>query len=390
MGWKDAMSERARLVVLAESGERTIAGLSRELGISRKTAYKWIERYELQGIEGLKDESRAPHTHPQETSEDIQDLVVRGRKLHRTWGPKKLKAWLEREHQGMILPAASTIGDLLKAEGLVKARRRRKGLPDVGRRPIVANEPNDEWDADFKGEFRLGNGEYCYPLTITDAYSRFLLKAKALKGTGTEGTRRGFEEAFGEYGLPRVIRTDNGCPFASTALGRISSLSVWWMRLGIGVITTRPGKPQDNGRHERMHRTMKAEATRPPERDHRSQQIRLGAFQREYNDDRPHEALGQQTPAEVYVRSNRTYKARLDPIEYPGHFEVRSVTTAGVFCWGNQPVFISAALANEQVGLVEIQDRVWKVFFGNIELGILNELDCAKRKTGRVLPMSPV
>ena len=156
MSWKDTMSERARLVVLAESGERTIAGLSRELGISRKTAYKWIQRYELNGIEGLKERSRAPHTHPQETSKDIQDLVVRARKLHRTWGPKKLKAWLERGHQELSLPAASTIGDLLKAEGLVKARRRRKGLPDVGRRPIVANEPNDEWDADFKGEFRPG------------------------------------------------------------------------------------------------------------------------------------------------------------------------------------------------------------------------------------------
>ncbi len=390
MSWKDAMSERTKLVVLAGSGERTIAGLSRELGISRKTAYKWIERYELEGVEGLKEQSRAPHTHPQETSPEVQDLILRARKLHSTWGPRKLKVWLERRHEGVTLPAASTMGDLLKAEGLIKARRRHRKLPEVGRQAIVANEPNDEWDADFKGEFRLGNGEYCYPLTITDAYSRYLLQAKALKGTGTEGARRGFEETFRAYGLPRVIRTDNGCPFASTALGRISSLSVWWMRLGIRVITTRPGKPQDNGRHERMHRTMKAEAARPPERNQKTQQLRLSAFQKDYNQERPHEALGQQTPAEVYSPSARKYGERLEPLEYPGHFEVRTVTSAGVFKLKGHLIFISKALEGQEVGLVEVEDGLWRVYFASVELGVFNALECPKDKTGKVSPMSPV
>jgi len=392
MSWKETnpMLERVQFVAMASLKQRSMAGLCREFGISRKTGYKWLHRFETDGPHGVYEQSRAPLENYQETPEGIQEVLTSARKKHPTWGPRKLKAWLEDRNPGLGLPAASTIGEILKREGLVRARRRRQLPPGVTTRPIQVDRPNQEWDADFKGQFLLRNGEYCYPLTITDAHSRFLLEIRALGGTGTEGARRGFERAFREYGLPDSIRTDNGSPFASIGVGRLSSLSVWWIKLGIHPFTIRPGKPQENGRHERMHRTLKAETTRPPSTTARRQQDRFDAFREEFNHERPHEALGQKPPGRLYEASRRSYPATLAEPEYPSHFETRRVGPGGTFGWKWQMIWISKSLVGETIGLVEFAEGLWRVYFGSRELGILDEEDCRKRKTGRVLPMMPV
>jgi transposase InsO family protein len=393
MSWKvsDPMSERVKFIGLLKSGQRTVAGLCQEFGISRKTAYKWAERFELGGLPGLEERSRARHQQAHQTSVEIQELLIAARKQHPTWGPRKLKAWLENGDESLDLPASSTIGDLLKREGLVAKRRRRIHPPaSTAPNPREIRDPNQEWDADFKGEFKLGNGEYCYPLTVTDAYSRYLFEVRALKGTGGAKARPYFEKAFREYGLPMTIRTDNGSPFASAGLGRLSALSVWWIRLGIRPVRGRPHHPQDNGRHERMHRTLKAETTRPPAAESHGQQRRFDAFRREYNQERPHEALGQRPPAGLYRPSARIYPERLPEVEYPCHYETRKVTSGGMFTWRTQQVFIGHPLIGERVGLVEIEDGLWRVSFGDVELGVLDEVQLRGRKTGRVLPMCPV
>jgi putative transposase len=393
MSWKvsDAMSERIKFIGLLQSGQRTVSGLCQEFGISRKTAYKWLERFEQEGAEGLRERSRAPHHRPRQTSPEIQEILLGARRRHPSWGPKKLKAWLEDQHEELAWPAPSTIGDLLKREGLVRRRRSRTRFlqPPAPWRNEVS-EPNQEWDADFKGQFRLGSGAYCYPLTITEAFSRYLLEVRALEGTGGSGARPIFERAFRTYGMPQTLRTDNGVPFAGTGLGRLSKLSVWWLKLGIRLVRSRPSHPEDNGRHERMHRTLKAETTRPPERTFVSQQRRFDAFRKEYNQERPHEALGQRPPARVFRTSPRPYPQSIPPVEYPSHYEVRKVSGPGLISWRIQNVFVGESLVGEYVGLVEMDDGLWKVYFGPLELGILDEVECRRRKTGKVLPMSPV
>jgi transposase InsO family protein len=385
------MSERVKFIGLFNSGQRTVSGLCREFGISRKTAYKWAQRFEQEGLQGLQEHSRAPHEMPWETAPEIQELLLAARKRHPTWGPRKLKAWLEDSDDHLELPAPSTIGDLLKRQGLIHPRRRRLKRP-VPKSPfgIQILEPNQEWDVDFKGEFRLGDGGYCFPLTLSDAFSRYLLEVRALEGTAGARTRPFFERAFRDFGLPWTIRSDNGTPFASTGLGRLSALSVWWIKLGIRPVRGRPHHPQDNGRHERMHRTLKAETTRPPAFESRGQQKRFDAFRREYNDERPHEALGQRPPARIYWASSRPFPRTTPEVEYPGHYEVRQVASGGIFTWHTQPVFVGHSLIGERIGLREVEDGLWRVCFADVELGVLDEVQLKGRKTGRVLPMSPV
>jgi len=384
------MSERVKFIGLLRSGQRSIAALCREFGISRKTGYKWADRFEREGIEGLQERSRARHNQAHQTPQEIQDLLMHARQKHPTWGPKKLKAWLEDRDPELDLPAPSTIGDLLKRQGLV-AKRRRRIHPPAGSvpSPLEIRDPNQEWDADFKGEFKLGSGAYCYPLTLTDAFSRYLLGIRALEGTGGAKAKPFFERAFRDYGLPGTIRTDNGSPFASTGLGRLTVLSVWWIRLGIRPVRGRPHHPQDNGRHERMHRTLKAETTRPPAKEGRGQQRRFDEFRAEYNQERPHEALGQQPPARIYRPSFRPYPDRMPSVEYPSHYEVRKVSSGGIFGWRGKLVFIAHSLTGESIGLVEVEDGLWKVYFMNVELGVLDEAELGGR-IGRVLPMCAV
>jgi len=393
MSWKtsDAMSERVEFIGLLRSGQRTLASLCREFGISRPTGYKWAERFRLEGLDGLKERSRAPLQRPQQTDPEVQGLLIRARKAHPSWGPRKLKAWLEDRDGALQLPAPSTIGDLLKREGLVRPRRRRLKHP-AAKSPFGQQilEPNQEWDVDFKGEFRLGDGKYCYPLTISDAFSRYLLEVRALSGVAGKGTRPFFERAFREFGLPLTIRSDNGAPFAGIGLGRLSALSVWWIKLGILPVRGRPHHPQDNGRHERMHRTLKAETTRPPAFESQGQQQRFDSFRKEYNDERPHEALGQRPPVRIYKASPRSYPERIPDVEYPGYYEVRKVGSGGVFTWKSQHVFVGFPLIGEHIGLRETEEGLWRVYFADVELGVVSKVDSKDRKTGRVLPMCPV
>jgi transposase InsO family protein len=387
--WKEScrMEERMKFVARLRGGER-MTDLCREFGISRKTGYKFVERFERYSVVGLADQRRAPARIPHRTSPEIAGLLIALRKKHPTWGPKKLRAQLLRLHPGVGVPAASTIGDLLKRSGLIAAERRRH-RPLVAYSPLChAQAPNDVWCVDFKGQFRLGNRKYCYPLTITDAYSRMLLACEGLDNTRSVGAQHGFEETFRTYGLPMAIRSDNGTPFASQGLAGLSQLSVWWLRLGIRLERIEPASPQQNGRHERMHRTLKAETTRPAGANMLQQQERFERFKELYNKERPHEALGQRPPAEFYQSSGRPFPEKLKDPEYPLHDLVVRVRPSGhiyIPGSGRNPghQFFSIALAGQTVGLREIDDDTWLVSFLDYDLAIL---DLAARK---VRPLAP-
>jgi len=376
MPWDETtrMSQRLRFISDLESGQYTMTELCERYGISRKTGYKWAERFVSVGPGGLEDLPHTAKSFPHQVSLEKAEQIVGLRRRFPSWGPRKLLAWLERHHPESSWPAASTIGDLLKRHGLVETRRsRRRPLPP---RPpqVKAETPNAVWSIDFKGEFRLGNSHLCYPLTVTDGFSRYLLGCQGLENPTGQGSRRVLESLFCEYGLPGAILTDNGSPFASShALARLSRLSVWWLRLGIRPVLIQPGHPEQNGRHERMHRTLKAETTRPPAVDAAGQQERFERFRRIYNEQRPHEALGQIPPAEVYETSPRRYPSRLEPCEYPGHFEVRSVGDKGEIWWRGEPLFVSHSLQGERIGLEEVEDGQWSVYLSSVLIARFDE-----------------
>lgn len=380
MPWDETtlMSQRLRFICDLESCQYTMTELCERHGISRKTGYKWGERYGQEGPRGLEDRSRAPHSRPRQMSSEVSEALLDLRRHYPGWGPLKLRAWLEKRRPELSLPAASTIGDLLKRHGLVEPRRRRR-RPLPPRPPRVeALSPNDVWSSDFKGQFRLGNGRLCYPLTVSDGYSRYLLGCEGLESPSGSASRPVFERLLQEYGLPRAILTDNGSPFAAArSLGRLSRLSVWWIKLGIRPVLIQPGHPEQNGRHERMHRTLKAETARPPQVDEARQQESFNRFRRVYNEQRPHEALGQVPPAEVYEPSNRPYPSRLEPYEYPGHFEVRTVRTAGEIKWHGEFLYVSDVLAGERIGLEEVEEDQWAVYLGEV---LIARFDGQERK----------
>jgi transposase InsO family protein len=380
------MDERASFVFAFETGRFGVGELCSEYGISRKTGYKWLARFREGGVAALADRSRAPHTCPHRMSEEMAALFRQERGRHPFWGPRKLLDRLSKsppealEHmrgQGQCLPAASTVGEALRRAGLVQPRKRRSRPPHPGASELsgVALAPNDVWSADFKGEFRTRDARWCYPLTVSDAASRYLLACQGLPSTGHAGARPCFERLFREYGLPAAIRSDNGCPFCSVGLCGLSRLSVWWMKLGIAHQRIAPGKPQQNGRHERMHRTLKAETTRPPARDMQKQQERFSEFRREYNRERPHEALGMRTPSSIWTPSERAMPQRLKQPEYPGHMEVRSVRNKGEIKFLGHCVFVSEVLVSEYVALEETGDGVWSLFFCNSLLGRIDQRD---------------
>ncbi len=369
------MSERQQFVEDAQRGLYSMVDLCARYHISRRVGYKWLARYEVEGLAGLTDRSRRPRACAHQVDAAVTALLITTRRAHPTWGPRKLLAYLERRHTGVRWPAASTVGELLKREGLVLPRRRRRSLGHPGRPTTPMEAPNAVWTADFKGQFKTGDGRYCYPLTIIDGYSRYLLACEGLRGVTHAESRPVFERLFRTMGLPARIRSDNGVPFATSALGRLSQLSVWWIKLGITPELIEPAHPQQNGRHERLHKTLKAEATKPPAHTARGQQRRLHAFQREFNEERPHEALGGDTPVSYYHRSARPYPARLADPEYPAHFEVRYVSRNGGVRWRNRWVNVSHVLAEEYVGLEEVEDGVWSVYFGPVLLGRFDERD---------------
>ena len=377
MPWRtpDLVTIREEFVEQAISGRHPVAALCNAYGISEKTGHKWLNRFKEEGKPGLSDRSRAPHESPQRISLDARREILALREKHPTWGPKKLCVVLRRRVPEKHWPVPSSIGELLRREGCVRSQRRRNvgsGLPiDAGL--TVAAASNDVWSTDFKGQFRLTNGELCYPLTAQDTFSRFVIGTTALSSTASLPVEIAFTRHFEEYGLPRVIRSDNGVPFASpSAIGRLSKLSVWWIRLGIRPERIEPGEPQQNGTHERMHKTLKADATRPPSSSLTEQQIRFDRFRREYNDERPHESLGQETPSSLYSSSVRAFPSRLPDLIYPAHCEVRVVTQSGAINFGSRRFQLSTALTNQEVGLEEIDDGLWTVSFGPLVLGSLH------------------
>jgi transposase InsO family protein len=371
------MEQRLDLIREYGSGLLTMTELAAQYGVSPKTAYKWLARYAVDGAQGLCDRSRRPHHSPQATAAAVMEAVIACRRRHPHWGAKKLLAFLRRRQPALAWPGRSTVCDQLKARGLVTPRKRRLARSVPSRSPVTpAAAPNDVWTTDFKGEFRTGDGYYCYPLTVRDAFSRFVLRCDALTARTLVDTRRAFERAFATYGLPTRLRSDNGGPFASPGLGGLSRLSVWWIRLGIVPERIAPGHPEQNGSHEQFHAVLKTHTTRPPAATARAQQRRFAAFCTEYNHERPHEALHDDPPAVHYHASPQPFPRHLPALEYPGHTEVRRVSSNGCVSWGNDPLFLTTALAGESVAFEEVDDGVWTVRFADVVLGRFDERQC--------------
>ncbi len=374
MPWLERTPPRLRMefIVAYRSEEYNFTELCDLFGISRECGYKWVRRFESDGVDGLKDRSRAPKSCPHRVDDKVRELLLEARRKHPTWGPKKLLPWLGRRHE-VELPSRSTASEILRRAGVSHARRQRRRLEHPGKPTTSAATPNALWAADFKGEFLMRDGNYCYPLTVTDQHSRYVLACKALASTREIPVMRAFENLFCEYGLPQAIRTDNGVPFATIALGRLSRLSVWWIKLGIRPELTEPSHPEQNGQHERMHRTLKAETTRPPGRDRKAQQRKFDRWRREFNQERPHESLSMEPPSTLYTPSNRPFPTKLEPPTYPAHFEVRYVSRNNGIRWNRKWINVSSTLREEYVGCEEIDDGVWNVWFGPLLLGRFDE-----------------
>jgi putative transposase len=374
MPWRESsiMGERMAMIVDWQRGGVSKAELGRRYGVHRNTVTDWLQRYEAAGPDGLKDRSRAPHHHPNATPDEVVAAVVAVRVKNPTWGPKKIRAHLKRHRPDVAWPAESTIGELLDRHGLVKRRRRRRHVPPGASplSPCVA--PNDVWGVDFKGWFVLGNGERCDPLSMSDLASRYVLRLQAVERTDSEHVWPIFDAAFREFGLPKVMRSDNGSPFASTGVGGLSKLAVRLIKVGVLPERIAPGKPQQNGRHERRHRTVKQDTASPPAHTKRQQQRRFDGFRRTFNEERPHEALGQVPPAAIYHPSSRPYSGRAREPEYPDDHQVRRVRRNGEIKWSGALIFIGLPLVGEPVGLVETETGDWDVVYGPIPLGSIS------------------
>jgi transposase InsO family protein len=380
MPWKETgpLQERVKFVAACLKSDDSFSAICEQFGISRKQGYKWFQRYEEGGLEALADRSRRPLSNSRAIEPSIVALILALRTKRPRWGPRKLVAVLEREYPELEFPAPSTIGTLLQSRGLVAKRRRRAASVGYGEELSAFERPNSVWCADFKGQFRVGDS-YCHPLTISDGFSRFLLACTALETTLHEPVKDVFDEAFREFGLPRVIRTDNGPPFASVAVGGLSRLAVWWIQLGIRPERITPGHPEQNGRHERMHRTLKAETARPPRRTFHAQQQAFNAFVHEYNYERPHEALRQEVPASQYKSSTRYYPRALEDPTYPRSFDTRRAYPNGVISVGETQWYLSGTLSNQLIGLEPLADGCWRACFGPVTLGLLDTRVAVKR-----------
>jgi putative transposase len=386
------MDERLRFVARRLEGEK-MAPLCAEFGISRKTGYKIFDRYKDCGLEALTDRSRRPYRQANRLPAPIEATIVRLKREYPGWGAPKIREKLRQQTTAPHLPAISTVHAVLDRHGLVKRRRRR---PHSTAATFLSRptDPNALWCADYKGEFMLGNRQYCYPLTITDFATRYLLACEALATTKATFAFTVFERAFKDFGLPLAIRTDNGLPFAApTGLYRLSKLAVWWLRLGIHLERIAPGHPQQNGRHERMHLTLKKEATKPAAANVLQQQARFDTFVDQYNHERPHQALAMKVPADLYARSPRRYHG-LDELTYPFHDQTITVTHCGRICFKGQKVNLSHAFAGQNVGVTQVGERIWLVTFMQYDLGYFDDETCRLEPIEnpfgpKVLPMSP-
>lgn len=374
MPWrtKSVMDQRTRFVLEAERGFHSFSELCRRYGVSRPTGYKWVERYNAEGLEGLRDRSHRTESCPHATPQELVDRILELRK-HRGWGAKKLRKVLLREFDAV--PSVDTVHQVLRRGGMIEAPKPRRRRTHPGPPATVTDRPNAVWSVDFKGQFRTGDGKLCYPLTVQDTFSRFVLDCKGMRRLDQQHTRRRFDRLFRLFGLPDVIKSDNGHPFASTAVARLSKLSVHWIKLGIRPELIEPASPHQNGTHERMHRTLKAETTRPPKNDLRAQQRRFDRFRAIFNEERPHEALDLETPASVYRPSATTISDSEKSVSYPPHFEVRKISQDTTIRWRNRKVFVSNLLKHEHIGFEEVGEGLWSAYFGPVHLGWLDERD---------------
>ena len=373
-----------RLAFIADwlRDEWTMTELAARYQISRKTAYKWVDRDDADPAAGLADRSRAPKAHGRAMPASMRDAILALRRGHPQWGPKKLRAILRERHPCEAWPAASTMGDLLHREGVSQPRRRTRYVVPLTQPFAAARAPNDVWTADFKGWFRTVDQTRCDPLTVADACSRFVLCCRIV-APSERGVRPWFERTFREYGLPQALRTDNGSPFATTGAGRLSHLAVWWLKLGIQLERIDPGHPEQNGRHERFHLTLQQETTAPPAPTPRAQQRRFDRMRQEFNAVRPHEALGQRPPGRCYQPSARPYPTRLEDPWYDATHQVRRVKATGQINWHGDVVFVSEAVRGELIGLAETERGHWTVRFMDVELGHID------RQTRRFTPAWP-
>jgi len=376
------MDQKVKLIGDWLDKNYSITELSNKYSVSRKTIYKWIKRYEDEGIEGLEDKSRASHSHPNSTKSDIVQRIVDYKLDHKTWGPKKIVTNLKRLYPEDEWPSVSTTGDWLKKNYLVNEKKIRKHVHQYQDHFVDCRKPNDVWSADYKGQFYTKDKKVCYPLTVTDNFSRFLIACDGLEGPRYIETRACFERIFREYGLPLAIRTDNGTPFSGMSVGGLSRLSIWWIQLGIIPERIMPGKPQQNGRHERMHRTLKCDTLNPAGLNLTDQQKKFDFFRVEYNTERPHESIGMKRPGELFEKSNRSYPVLIKPIEYPDDFQVRNVKHSGEISFGNNLYFISELLYRDKVGLKEIENGLWQMNYGLHKLGYI---DLERKKILRYL-----
>jgi len=373
MVWKEtcAMEERIRFVDAVVENTETFAAICRRFGVSRKSGYKWLARYQAEGVEGLKDQSRAPLHHAQAITARIAELCLAVRRAHPTWGPVKVKAWLEQHRPGIEWPAASTIGALFDREGLTVKRVVRRRSPPSSVPFGQCTAANDIWCIDFKGWFVTGDGKRCEPMTLNDAHSRYLLRCQVLARNDGDHAWPVLDAAFREFGLPLRLRSDNGSPFASTGAGGLSQLSVKVIKAGVLPERIKPGKPQQNGRLERFHLTLLQDTASPPAPTLRAQLERFHSYQRLYNEERPHQALGNEVPAARYAASPRRYDGILREPDYGADYEVRRVRHSGEIRWQGSTVYINAALVGEPIGLIETDDGSWSVSYGPIDLGVI-------------------
>lgn len=374
MPWKTVtpMEETIRFVMLARSMRFTVTELCEQFGISRKTGYKYLDRYAAEGLKGLALRSHRPHQFPQRTDGVVEALILAERRLHRTWGPKKLHKVLAVKHGIESPPAQSTIGEILRRHGLSVKRRRKPGQYEALNDGLtVPTHPNHVWTVDFKGWFVLGNGQRCDPLTVCDRYSRYLLACRARPNQQFKGTLQVFQALMRQAGVPEVIRCDHGSPFASLGLGRLSSLSIWWIEQGIAVELTRPASPQDNGSHERMHRDLKAEALQPPSVNAAAQQRRFERWRHTFNQDRPHESLNQQRPCEFYQPSSRRLNEKDKPLVYSADCEVKRISESGFLAHEGKSYHVGEAFAHKRVGLRLNGQGQTELYFANVHLGNL-------------------
>lgn len=376
MPWKEThmLEERLKFVNAAIEGSWPFVDLCRSYGVSRKTGYKFLERYQRYGLEGLHDRSRA-RFHQEQTPDHIVDMIIEEKHDHQYWGPRKILRVLQRRNKSILdWPAVSTVGEILKRHGLVQERKKkRRTIPSEEAHNLIrADRPNLVWCADFKGWFKTLDGFRCDPLTVSDDFSRFFLGCRCVASLGFEHAKPAFTRLFEEYGLPFVIRTDNGAPFASTGLAGLTPLSVWWIKLGITPQRIAAGKPQQQGAHERMHRTLKRETAMPPKKNLRDQQRAFDRFRKEYNRERPHEALGDKPPAEFYRPSPKPFPSREPVAHYPSHYEVRRVRNKGSFKIQKVEVYLSSALAGQDIGLEHASDHHWRIYFCHLPLAVFD------------------